>query len=118
MCSALKRLGFPEDATKTIWKVLGSILHIGNANFAAGEKEGAEVVNKDILKKVGALLEVTTTDLEESLTGRVIAAHGEVVRKLHNVDDAQRARDAFAKVSDFMQKPTTEARVPIEKTCM
>ena len=114
MCSALKRLGFPEDATKTIWKVLASILHIGNANFAAGEKEGTEVVNKDILKKVGALLDVTTSDLEESLTGRVIAAHGEVVRKLHNVDDAQRAKDAFAKVSYFKQKLTTEALVPID----
>jgi hypothetical protein len=32
------------------------------------------------------------------LTGRVIAASGEVVRKLHNVKDAQVGRDAFAKV--------------------
>ncbi len=37
-------------------------------------------------------------ELEESLTGRVIAASGEVVRKLHNVKDAQVGRDAFAKV--------------------
>ena len=61
-------------------------------------------MNKDILKTVGALLEVTSTELEESLTGRVIAAHGEVVRKLHSIDDAQRARDAFAKVSEFICK--------------
>ena len=33
------------------------------------------------------------------MTGRVIAAHGEVVRKLHNVGDAVIAKDAFAKVS-------------------
>ena len=37
--------------------------------------------------------------MEESLTGRVIAAHGDIVRKLHNVEEAQRARDAFTKVS-------------------
>ena len=37
--------------------------------------------------------------VEESLTGRVIAAHGDIVRKLHNVEEAQRARDAFTKVS-------------------
>ena len=36
--------------------------------------------------------------VEESLTGRVIAAHGDIVRKLHNVEEAQRARDAFTKV--------------------
>ena len=32
------------------------------------------------------------------MTGRVIAAHGDIVRKLHNVEEAQRARDAFTKV--------------------
>ena len=37
-------------------------------------------------------------ELDDSLTGRVIAASGEVVRKLHNVKDAQVGRDAFAKV--------------------
>ncbi len=42
---------------------------------------------------------VVYRELEESLTGRVIAASGEVVRKLHNVKDAQVGRDAFAKVN-------------------
>ena len=56
-------------------------------------------MDKKALSKLGSLLEVSSMeDLEESLTGRVIAAHGDVVRKLHNVDDARRARDAFAKV--------------------
>ena len=54
---------------------------------------------KKTISKLGSLLEVSSLqDLEESLTSRVIAAHGDVVRKLHNVDDARRARDAFAKV--------------------
>ena len=39
-----------------------------------------------------------TIQVEESLTGRVIAAHGDIVRKLHSVEEAQRARDAFTKV--------------------
>ena len=101
VCSALKRLGFPQDATNTIWKVLASVLHLGNLKFAEGEKEGTDIANKDVLKKIGSLLDVESmSELEESLTGRVIAAHGEVVRKLHNVDDAVIARDAFAKVID------------------
>ena len=57
-------------------------------------------MDRSVLKKLGSLLEVSSEqELEESLTGRVIAAHGDVVRKLHNVDDARRARDAFAKVT-------------------
>ena len=44
--------------------------------------------------------------MEESLTGRVIAAHGDIVRKLHNVEEAQRARDAFTKVGKLDQENT------------
>ena len=112
--AALKRLGFPQEATDCVWKVLASVLHLGNLQFEAKvrnfgleevmkkyfqENEGTEIVDKKALSKLGSLLEVSSLeDLEESLTGRVIAAHGDVVRKLHNVDDARRARDAFAKV--------------------
>ena len=51
------------------------------------------------LSLLSSLLEVSPGELEDALTGRVIAAHGDVVRKLHSVEDAQRARDAFTKVS-------------------
>ena len=112
--AALKRLGFPQEATDSVWKVLASVLHLGNLQFEAKvrrlvyrnilseqfqDNEGTEIVDKKALSKLGSLLEVSSLqELEESLTGRVIAAHGDVVRKLHNVDDARRARDAFAKV--------------------
>lgn len=96
----MKRLGFPQEAINTVWSVLAAVLNLGNLQFESGENEGTEIGNKDVLKKVASLLDVSSLqELEESLTGRVIAAHGEVVRKLHNKDDAQRARDAFAKVS-------------------
>ena len=51
------------------------------------------------LSLLSSLLEVSPGELEDALTGRVIAAHGDVVRKLHSVEDAQRARDAFTKVT-------------------
>ena len=99
VCAALKRLGFPQEATDTIWRVLASVLHLGNISFESKENEGTDIRNQDVLKTVGSLLQVASAqELEESLTGRVIAAHGEIVRKLHNVDDAVRGRDAFAKV--------------------
>ena len=99
VCAALKRLGFPQEATDTIWRVLASVLHLGNLSFESKENEGTDITNQEVLKKIGSLLQVASgQELEESLTGRVIAAHGEIVRKLHNVDDAVRGRDAFAKV--------------------
>ena len=49
--------------------------------------------------------------VEESLTGRVIAAHGDIVRKLHSVEEAQRARDAFTKVEMLLVVVEVWARV-------
>merc|ERR1719427_972592 len=124
--AALKRLGFPQEATDCVWKVLASVLHLGNLQFEAKENEGTEIADKKSLNKLGSLLDVSSIqELEESLTGRVIAAHGDVVRKLHNVDDARRARDAFAKalydrlfswivaqVNSAIDPSTTDAYVP------
>ena len=33
--SAVKRLGFPDEAAHTIWRVLAAILHLGNMQFEA-----------------------------------------------------------------------------------
>ena len=57
--------------------------------------------NMMMMTRTMIILVMTVTmmmKVEESLTGRVIAAHGDIVRKLHNVEEAQRARDAFTKV--------------------
>merc|ERR1711899_495654 len=123
--AALKRLAFPAEAQECIWRVLASVLHLGNIHFNALEKEGTEVTEKATLGTLAKLLEVPALEVEESLTGRVIAAHGDIVRKLHNVEEAQRARDAFTKamydrlfswivsqVNAAIDPSTTEAYVP------
>jgi len=123
--AALKRLAFPAEAQECIWRVLASVLHLGNIHFNALDKEGTEVAEKKTLGTLAKLLEVSTSEVEESLTGRVIAAHGDIVRKLHSVEEAQRARDAFTKamydrlfswivsqVNAAIDPATTEAYVP------
>jgi len=124
--AALKRLGFPEEAIACIWRVLASVLHLGNLEFVPREDEGTEIKDQKVLKRLGELMEVSSeTELQESLTGRVIAAHGDVVRKLHNVEEAKHARDAFAKamydrlftwivaqVNSAIDPSTTDAYVP------
>ena len=56
------------------------------------------IKQEDLVNTVSSLLEVGTEELKDSLTGRVIAASGEVVRKIHNMKDAGVGRDALAKV--------------------
>jgi hypothetical protein len=41
--AALKRLAFPAESQEAIWRVLACVLHLGNLEFKAGEKEGTEV---------------------------------------------------------------------------
>lgn len=121
---AAKRMGFTEEAASTIWRILAAILHLGNMEFVAKDNEGTALKGTE-MKSVANLLEVDIRELEESLTGRVIAASGEVLRKLHNVKDAQVGRDAFAKamydrlftwivgqVNAAIDPATTEAYVP------
>ena len=50
------------------------------------------------MSTVSSLLEVEAGELADSLTGRVIAANRDVLRKMHNVKDAEIGRDALAKV--------------------
>ena len=52
----------------------------------------------DLVNTVSSLLEVEAGELRDSLTGRVIAASGDVLRKIHSVKDAEVGRNALAKV--------------------
>lgn len=45
------------------------------------------------------MLNVTSGELHKALSGRVIAARGEVMQKTHTLPEAEYARDALAKVN-------------------
>lgn len=64
--------------------------------FAVVEEE-IQVTNKSALAQVAKLLHVTESEMIESLTQRVIAARGDVMKKAHNVTQAEYGRDALAK---------------------
>ncbi|XP_059159355.1 unconventional myosin-Id-like [Physella acuta] len=92
---AMKATGFSEDEIATAWKIVASILHLGNIEFE-GEDQ-SEISNQDEQKIVSSLLGVTQENLEKALCSRVIAAGGQVVDKHLNVPEAHYARKAFAK---------------------
>ncbi|XP_053206398.1 unconventional myosin-Id-like [Panonychus citri] len=98
--SAATILGFTEDETEHIWKILASILHLGNIEFGWDEEKEVSFIldsSKRHIEYMCRLLSISEKDLTESLCQRVIAAGGDVVSKKHNVSEASYGQDAFAK---------------------
>jgi len=94
---AVKRLGFPDSAVQTMWSVLAVVLHLGNLDFVPNEEDGTSIKQVELVDTVASLLEVSSQELLQALTGRVIAANGEVVRKVHSTKDAKVGLNALAK---------------------
>lgn len=61
------------------------------------DEENVQIANKSALTNVAKLLNVTESEMVNSLTQRVIAARGDVMMKAHNVTQAEFGRDALAK---------------------
>lgn len=98
-CDAMKSVGFSGDETKTIWKIISAILHLGNLQFVDDEKDQASVVNSDEeLNVLSYLLGSEPRLVEKALCYRVVAAAGsEVLDKGHHAKEASHGRDALAK---------------------
>ncbi len=41
-----------------MWRVLASLLHLGNLEFSSKENEGTEITSQGVLKNLGDLIEV------------------------------------------------------------
>ncbi|KAK2191130.1 hypothetical protein NP493_59g02001 [Ridgeia piscesae] len=94
--NAMKAVGFSNDDIESIWKMVAAVLHLGNLDFVE-EGEEARVKDHGVLKNVAKLLSVDESAAQTALCSRVLAAQGDVMEKSHNVEQARRGRDAFAK---------------------
>uniref|UniRef100_A0A0B7ADG6 Myosin motor domain-containing protein n=2 Tax=Arion vulgaris TaxID=1028688 RepID=A0A0B7ADG6_9EUPU len=92
---AMKAIGFTQNEISTTWKLVASILHLGNIEFVG--EEHAEVSNQSEISIISRLLEVAKENVEKSLCSRIIAAGGNVVDKQLSISEAYYARNAFAK---------------------
>lgn len=95
-CSAFRTLGFTSDELDTVWQVTAAVLHLGNITYRS-EDDNLTISNRNVITQVANLLQVTEDETMAALTQRVIAAHGEILKKGHNVEQAEYGRDAFAK---------------------
>lgn len=94
--SAFKAFGFSAEEINSVWRTLAAILHLGNVEFGSEDDE-IIIKNKKQMKTLAKLLMVTETEMTIALTQRVIAAHGDIMKKNHDQAQAEFGRDALAK---------------------
>jgi myosin I len=94
--SAFKAFGFSAEETNSVWRTIAAILHLGNFEFGSQDDE-IIIKNKASTRTLAKMLMVTESELSTALTQRVIAAHGDIMKKSHDQTQAEFGRDAFAK---------------------
>lgn len=92
----LEDSGFSDEQIETIYKVLASILVLGEIKFKECSGESAEVADEDQAEKVALLLGVDPKKLSWALTNYCLINKGVAVRKQHTCDEARSARDVLA----------------------
>ncbi|MBN3300746.1 MYO1G protein, partial [Amia calva] len=95
--SAMKVIGFSPQEVDTVYRVLGTILHLGNVQFES-DGESTCVSEERLVDTVAALTNTQPEAMSKALLYRTVATGGgDVIDKGHNVQEASDARDAFAK---------------------
>eukprot|EP00111_Clytia_hemisphaerica_P022209 TCONS_00065260-protein len=94
--NALKASKFSAEEIEIIWKLVSSIILLGNLTFNQ-EGDQAIITDSEALSNISDCLGVSKKDCDKALCYRVVAARGEVIEKGHNKDDAIYGKNAFAK---------------------
>jgi len=103
LSQAMDTLGFETSTQITIWKLLASILLLGNINYEPvkiGLVEGSQIQGRTEVQEVSLLLKILEPDLTAALTSRIISSGLSRKRSSNiqiplSVTKAQNARDIF-----------------------
>ncbi|KAI4892993.1 hypothetical protein NFI96_015866 [Prochilodus magdalenae] len=94
---ALKVIGFSEEEICSIYKILSTILHLGNLQYET-DGESVQVVGGDSVQHISELTAADPESVNKALLYRTVATGGgEVIAKGHSEQEASYGRDAFAK---------------------
>ncbi|XP_058637959.1 LOW QUALITY PROTEIN: unconventional myosin-XV [Onychostoma macrolepis] len=99
--SAMDILHFSPEDQSSIFRVLSSILHLGNVFFHRVEtemQETAGVVSTQEIRAVADLLQISPEGLQKAITFKVTVAMREKIYTPLSVESAVDARDAVAKI--------------------
>ncbi|XP_053328005.1 unconventional myosin-XV [Spea bombifrons] len=101
LLNAMESLGFTAEDQDSIFRILSSILHLGNVYFEKYETESQEVasvVSASEIRVVSELLQISHEGLQKSITFKVTETMREKIFTPLTVDSAVDARDAIAKI--------------------
>lgn len=103
---ALNLLGFSEKEQDDLFRIIASIIHIGNIKFSdciiqvenEQDQEGCAIKQNDKhLKMVSNLLEINEEEMRQWLCTRKLISMRDIFLKPMSIQDATTARDALAK---------------------
>nr|XP_054112976.1 unconventional myosin-XV isoform X3 [Callithrix jacchus] len=101
LLAAMEVLGFSSEDQDSIFRILASILHLGNVYFEKYEtdaQEVASVVSAREIQVVAELLQISPEGLQKAITFKVTETMREKIFTPLTVESAVDARDAIAKV--------------------
>ena len=95
-------IGLTGDEQNSIFRVLATILWLGNVGFVEGNDGNATVSDTGVTDFAAYLMEVEPVQLQKVLLSRVMETQrggrrGSVYEVPQNVSQASSSRDAFAK---------------------
>ncbi|XP_029692792.1 unconventional myosin-XV isoform X4 [Takifugu rubripes] len=101
LLAAMENLRFSSEDQSVIFRVLSSILHLGNVYFQKHEADGQEVasvVSAQEIRVVAELLQISPEGLQKAITFKVTETMREKIYTPLTVESAVDARDAVAKI--------------------
>ncbi|XP_041714297.1 unconventional myosin-Id [Coregonus clupeaformis] len=96
VADAMKVIGFTADELQTVYKVLATILHLGNLTFGV-DGDTTLIENSKVVAMIGDLLATKEENVEKALLYRTVATGRDVIDKQHTAQEASYGRDALAK---------------------
>ncbi|XP_054985981.1 unconventional myosin-Id isoform X2 [Sorex araneus] len=96
VADAMKVIGFKPEEIQTVYKILASILHLGNLKFVV-DGDTPLIENSKVVSIIAELLSTKTEIVEKTLLYRTVATGRDIIDKQHTEQEASYGRDAFAK---------------------
>uniref|UniRef100_A0A8C1G0I2 Unconventional myosin-Id n=1 Tax=Cyprinus carpio TaxID=7962 RepID=A0A8C1G0I2_CYPCA len=93
---AMKVIGFTTEEIQTVYKILATILHLGNLKFGS-DGDVTLIENSKLVSVLGDLLSTKDENVEKALLYRTVATGRDVIDKQHTHQEASYGRDALAK---------------------
>ena len=94
---AMDIMNFTKEEKDSLFRITAGIMQLGNIKFE-NVKDCANVVNKDVIGRIGALLKVDPRTLETALIKPRIKAGTEIVQRHLSAEKADDSRNALAKM--------------------